>query len=149
MDRFEIYLTEWRIGTSRYDATMYRSARLGIVQLCYLRVSPLKTCSEHAKISSNLHATSLLLVGDSLQPQELFNTPISVEATKSTRLRATVGQSPLVMYCHRVDMDSSVFSLVNVFATTPHDAATYPLSICLATLSPRPRFSVNTAPDRP
>ena len=52
----------------------------------------------------------LLLVGNSLHPQELLDTPVTIETTKSTRLRTTMRQGPFIMHRHGVNMDSSVFT---------------------------------------
>jgi len=58
----------------------------------------------------NYTQSPLLLVGNSLHPQELLDTPVSVEPAKTTCLRTTMRQGPLVVHCHGVDMDSSVYS---------------------------------------
>ena len=49
----------------------------------------------------------LLLVSDGLRPQEFFDAPVAVEATKTTRLGSSVRQRPFVVNSHRVDVYST------------------------------------------
>lgn len=51
---------------------------------------------------------SLFLVRDRLCSKELFDTPIAIEATKSTCLSSAMWERPFVMDCHRIDVDSTV-----------------------------------------
>jgi hypothetical protein len=46
---------------------------------------------EYRTFHNWLHSESLILVRDSLEPQELFDSPVAVEPSKATGLRATMG----------------------------------------------------------
>ena len=94
---------------------------------------------------------STVLVRNCLQPQELLNAPGSIETAIPACLGAAVRQCTFVMDSHGVDVYGSVgqlaSSLSHPFPNIRRYA--YPLSIAFATLSPRPKFSVNTAAERP
>ena len=56
----------------------------------------------------DLDRIRLFLIGDGLRPQELFNPPVAVEATKPTCLSSAMWKRPFVVDGHGVDVYSTV-----------------------------------------